>query len=115
MKRCFEPKRWDIWLADVMFEDLDCSKIRPVLVIDGTDCFVLSLKMTSKGPRVECSGEYQVKQWKEAGLIRPTVIRISKRISLTPDSLRKKIGVLQDMDINGVKASYQTLYGIKLT
>ena len=43
--------RWDIWIARVEFEEGTGSKIRPVLIIDGTRCYVLSLKITSHAPR----------------------------------------------------------------
>lgn len=87
--------RWDILLADVPFDDQPETKVRPVLVL-GEDVHVLDcLKMTSKPPR---PGEYLLRKWSEAGLRKPTVVRIGKRLSLGKCRIRKKIGTLHPAD-----------------
>ena len=93
-----------------MFEEGTASKVRPVLVIDGTSCYVLSLKITSHGPREEYTGEYPIKEWKEAGLLKPSTIRISKRLSLPPDSFIKRIGRLTPLDCDNVSRIYLDIY-----
>lgn len=44
-------QRWEIWEADVPFEDKPGSKRRPVLFLSETGMLVLSLKMTSHEAR----------------------------------------------------------------
>lgn len=92
--------KWDIYLANVPFEDLSQFKIRPVLILDDTAVLVDCLKMTSHVPRRD---EYALKDWKGAGLKKPTTIRMSKRLRLTSKQLIKKLGVLQPIDILEVK------------
>lgn len=88
--------KWDILLADVPFEDLPESKLRPVLVL-GDEAHVLDcLKMTSQLPR---TGEYVLRKWSEAGLHKPTTVRIGKRLMLDKCKVRKKIGALHPVDI----------------
>ena len=106
--------RWDIWVARVEFEEVTCSKIRPVLIIDGTRCYVLSLKITSHAPRTQFPGEYQIIEWKEAGLMKPSSIRISKQLNLPVDSFVKKIGRLTELDRFNVLRIYLDLYSDKL-
>ena len=87
---------WDIYIADVPFEDLPQSKLRPVIILGDSVFVVDCLKMTSKPPR---PGEYALQKWQEAGLLKPTTVRISKRLLLNRNSLRKRIGALHPIDI----------------
>lgn len=88
--------QWDIYLANVPFEDVPQSKVRPVLVIDDTAVIIDCIKMTSKPPR---RGEYVLKDWENAGLHKQTAVRISKRLRLEKARLIKQIGKLQLNDI----------------
>ena len=106
--------RWDIWIAKVEFEEGTGSKIRPVLIIDGTRCYVLSLKITSHVPRSQFPGEYQIIEWKEAGLMKPSTIRINKQLNLPADSFAKRIGRLTELDRLNVLKIYLDLYSGKL-
>ena len=106
--------RWDIWNAKVEFEEGAGSKIHPVLIIDGTRCYVLSLKITSHVPRSQFSGEYQIIEWKEAGLMKPSTIRISKQLNLPADSFVKRIGRLTELDCLNVLKIYFDIYSDKL-
>lgn len=89
--------KWDVYIADVPFEDIMESKVRPVVIVDDSivatiDC----IKLTSHPPR---SGEYALKYWKEAGLHKPTTVRLSKVLSLSPTNLKTRIGSLHIVDI----------------
>lgn len=88
--------RWDVYIADVPFEDLPRSKVRPVIILEDEVVLIDCLKMTSHPPR---DGEYALQKWQEAGLHKPTTVRISKRLVLPPDAFRKRIGALQPVDI----------------
>lgn len=89
-------KKWDICIANVPFEDLPQSKPRPVVVLEDKTVTVYCLKMTGQPPR---PGEYPIKRWKEAGLDKPTTVRISKRLSLPAKNILKRIGSLHPVDI----------------
>lgn len=89
-------RRWEIYLANVPFEDVAKSKIRPVLILGESVIVIDCLKMTSQPPR---RGEYVLKGWKESGLHKPTTVRLSKRLSLPKENLIKKIGMLSVVDI----------------
>ncbi|WP_242347400.1 type II toxin-antitoxin system PemK/MazF family toxin [Mucispirillum schaedleri] len=96
-------QKWEIWLAYIRFEDNpDKSKLRPVLVMDKENMYILSFKMTSHIPRQNYYGEYPIKYYKDAGLVKPTVIRLSKKLLLLENEFVNKIGRLHPFDINEV-------------
>lgn len=96
--------RWDIWEADVPFEEIKGSKKRPVVILSETEALVLSLKMTSHAPRYKkLEGEYELMKWEEAGLLKPTVVQCSKLLRLDKGALTdKKYGRLTATDIIGL-------------
>lgn len=102
--------KWDIWWADVAFEE-DLSKIkrRPVLIIDKQTACILSLKMTSHAPRKNFEGEYEIKDWQKAGLPKPTTIRVSKPIPLAKQSFQQKIGSLEAEERPAVQKIFDKL------
>lgn len=92
--------RWDVWAADVKFEDSPKIKSRPVLILEGKAIYVICLKMTGAEPRY---GEYKLKDWEYAGLKKPTTIRIKKVLHLYPRDLKYKIGELSPFDIANIE------------
>ncbi len=92
------PAKWEIWLADVPYEDVEGSKVRPVLVIDSQEPVIIVGKMTSKPPRPGYPYEYQITDWKNAGLKVQTTLRLSKILRLDMDRFRRKMGDLQPAD-----------------
>lgn len=99
-------KRWEIWEADVPFEEGSGRKNRPVLILSHKDCLVFSLKMTSHAPRYKrLEGEYEIMRWQEAGLEKPTVIQCSKKLKLDESRFTgKQYGRLTATDIIGLQA-----------
>ena len=99
------PEKWEIWDAKVKFEDdPDTVKERPVLVIDQSNCFLISLKITSHEPREQYFGEYVIMKWQEAGLSEESTIRCSKRLQLVAGDFIDKRGKLQPIDISNIRA-----------
>ncbi len=89
--------RYEIWDANVKFEDSNDVKQRPVLIWNNT-AFVAAYKMTGTD-RGNNKDEYRVEYWKEAGLDKPTAIRIVKPLKLNENDLVKKRGNLDPRDI----------------
>ncbi|MBQ0101085.1 MAG: PemK family transcriptional regulator [Lachnospiraceae bacterium] len=99
------PDKWEIWNAKVKFEDdPNTVKERPVLVIDKSNCFLISLKITSHEPREQCYGEYQIIKWQEAGLSEESTIRCTKRLMLVETDFLNHRGTLQPIDISNIRA-----------
>jgi len=85
-------KQWEIWDANVKFDDSDEIKKRPVLVIDAESGIAIALKMTTHPPRDD--NEYILKDWEKSGLKKPTTIRTSKVLHLLDSDIIKKRGSL---------------------
>lgn len=84
--------RYEIWSAKVKFEDSSEVKERPVLIWnDQTFLIVYKMTGTDRGDDLE---EYRIKYWKEAGLTKPTSIRLRKVLKLEKRDLIRKIGEL---------------------
>ena len=102
-------KPQDIWWVDFPYDDIENSKIRPVIVLrvfpDSLE--VLSLKLTSKQPRVidKIIDEYEVPifNWQEAKLRYPSVARISKVQLISSDKFLKKICTVADADWKNIE------------
>lgn len=104
-------KRYDLWWARVAYEDKpSISKIRPVLIIDQQICAILALKVTSHDKRENFWGEYEIKRWRQAGLSKPSTIRMSKLLKLEKCDFTDKIGTLHIVDIVAVEKCIERIY-----
>lgn len=102
--------RWDLWLANVYFEDDPTqSKQRPVVIVSMNPTVCISLKITSHAKR-NCMGEYEIKEWGFAGLNCPSVIRASKICRLKESDFYRKIGRLHPIDIKNLIHILSNLY-----
>lgn len=96
-------KQWDIWLAKVKFEDEpEKFKIRPVVIYDHQKALILSYKVTGQPPKEQYM-DYELQQWKEAGLDTISTIRLQKLLPLEERDFVKKIGRLKIKDILAIK------------
>ena len=104
-----DMKRWEIWEADVPFEENKGHKKRPVLILSEKEAIVFSLKMTSHDARYhKLEGEYEIMKWEEAGLKKPTVIQCSKRLQLKKEAFTGiQYGRLAATDIIGIQTMLQ--------
>ena len=98
--------RWEVWAANVKYEDSNTIKPRPVLVLADRGTYVICLKMTKTAPR---RGEYLLKEWQFVGLRYPTTVRIGKVLHMQARDLKYRIGSLCPLDM----ASIQTMLANK--
>ena len=90
-------KQYEIWDAIVRYEDDDGgAKQRPVLIWGEFD-YVAAYKMTGTD-RGDTGSEFKVEFWREAGLDKPTTIRIHKLLKLTKTDLVSYRGMLDRRD-----------------
>lgn len=97
--------RWDIWYAKVKFEDSNEVKNRPVLIYNNA-AYIIAYKMTSVD-RGDNSSYFKITHWKEAGLTKPTSVRIEKLLKLHDSDMIRRIGSLDERD--------QLLFEMRLT
>lgn len=89
---------WEVWFANVRFEDETGTKDRPVIITESGTVFVLALFVTSHVPRNNW-GEVELIKWQYAGLNRPSTVRVTRQLELLESDLRKRIGKLHPIDI----------------
>lgn len=89
--------RFEIWRAKVRFENSSEIKERPVLIWNDLAYVITAYKLTGTD-RGDNEKEYRIEYWQEAGLTKPTSIRISKVLQLRQTDLVSRIGVLDQRD-----------------
>ena len=93
-------KRWDVYWADVPYEDDPAqSKRRPVVIAKDNTLYVLTLRVTSKGPRENDQYDVVLTQWQFANLAQPSVVRVRKIAQIGPERVFERIGRLHPADI----------------
>ena len=94
--------KWDIILVTFPFTNLKSSKKRPALVISpdiynkGRDVVIAFI--TSKLEQEYKIGDYQIQNWREAGLPKPAMIRM-KFATIEKSIIIKTLGRLPEEDI----------------
>lgn len=92
-------KQWEVWYAKFPYEeDASIEKIRPVIIINVETLECLSVKVTSHDVREADKYDTPIKYWKEAGLKRPSVARVSKTMRLSNEKFVNRKGVLHEED-----------------
>ena len=95
-------EEWEIWWADVKFDDSDDSKRRPVLVLNSENTFFIKTdKKTTHEPRDIF--DYQIKNLDSCGLNKDSTIRLNKKITIEREKMIAKSGKLSKQDIVFVK------------
>lgn len=94
-------KPWEVWWADVKFEE-DKTKVkrRPVIILEDRKIFAVCVKTTSQRAR---EGEFDLQYYQYANLPKPTVVRISHILHLKETDLISKIGDLHPYDITMIR------------
>lgn len=98
----------DIVLLDYPFTDASGSKRRPGLVLlPEEDGDILFARITSK----EREGAFDIalEDWKSAGLAFPSIVRLSKMVSLNEELVLQPIGGLSLRDSHAVSAALERI------
>lgn len=108
------PQLWDVWRLAFEYEDKPgIKKERPVVIgaIDDTSALVLVAKVTSHEPRCNFPGEVALKDWKGAGLEKPSTVRCSKTLIVPLEAFRnlKRYGHLSEWDAQSVSNALRSL------
>ena len=110
-------EKGDIVLLPFPFTNLKTTKRRPALVISprvynlSGDSTVLFMTSNVNAPRKE--GDVELKEFKEAGLPKPTLVRM-KFVTIANALMLKKLGVIQDSDMKRIKAQVMKFFGMAL-
>lgn len=101
-------KTYDVYIGKVPYEQdeeipLPRYKARPVVIIDESVGYIISVApITSHEARKWDSGDYQIQDWREAGLDKPSAVRLDKAMDLSYLNIGRKIGRLTPRDIKNI-------------
>lgn len=104
-------KQGNVWLADVLFKGTRRTKQRPVIIVGNelaVDVDVIIAPVTTRQPRNQF--DVSLEYWKEAGLLKPSVARTSKIISVHGSELTRHIGALHNHDLERVLHMCRNLF-----
>ena len=90
-------KRWEIYWADVRFEDTSETKIRPIVIVNETMAFVVGFGVYSASPR-PMTTDFVIQDWKQAGLDHQSTIRTDRLVRIDKSDVHEKIGELSRKD-----------------
>ena len=108
-------KSGEIILVKFPFTNLDTTKKRPALVIQNIpfnkkESLVLIAMITSKIEGLNLDYDVLLLDWKTSGLLHPSLIRLSKMVTLESNLIEKKLGTLSQSDSTKVKKELKKLF-----
>ena len=95
---------FDLVLVPFPFSDRTAAvKQRPCFVLAsfkprGLEEHCLVSMVTSRLDGISFKGDVLVTHWKEAGLLKPSLIRLAKLVTMDSTLLRRKLGVVHSAD-----------------
>ncbi len=101
-----EPQQWEVWHARFNFEGSKGYKYRPVIILGCKADGSLVMMVTSSTNKLHMEHDYMIRNWKAAGLVKPSIARID-RIAEIPASYfgtAGRLGKLSDDDIASIAA-----------
>lgn len=105
------PEPWDVWHARFNYEGGRGYKYRPVIVAAVSDWSMVVIMVTSTMNKLHCPHDIVVRDWAEAGLDKPSIVRIDRiaEIPFQYAGTAGRIGRLTAHDIKVVKAALDEL------
>jgi len=107
--------RWDIVLVPFPFTNLTAVKRRPALVVSpdtsnrtGPDLVIAFL--TSQVDATPRAGDYRLQQWREAGLPKPTMLRM-KFATVARSVVIKTLGRVAETDRSAIRDALVAFFG----
>jgi mRNA interferase MazF len=105
----------DVVLVRFPFADLTATKKRPALVLTrtvrSTRYRLITLAMiTSQVEALKLDGDVLLKDWKAAGLLHPSLLRLAKVATTDVDLVDKTIGRLSVVDHAAARAAFRRVF-----
>lgn len=97
------------------FTSLEKVKKRPALVLCRTDgrqkiSLVTIAMITSRLEGLQLDGDVVLRNWERAGLLHPSLVRLSKVATLDGDLVEKQLGGLTDLDLKQVRQQFRRVF-----
>ena len=107
----------EIVLVPFPFTDSSATKKRPVLLLNNSEFsnrthLIMASMITSSLQSPQWPGDYEIKEWKEAGLLNPSKLRLGKIVTLQSSLILKKLGALSQKEIPEVIKNIKEVFGL---
>jgi mRNA-degrading endonuclease toxin of MazEF toxin-antitoxin module len=108
-------KPGDVVLVRFPFADLATTKKRPALVLTATTRSpryrLATLAMiTSQVEALKLEGDVALKDWKAAGLLHPSLLRLAKVATVDAELVDKTIGKLSTGDLGAARQAFRRVF-----
>ena len=108
-------KPGDVVLVRFPFADLTATKKRPALVLARTarsprNRLAILAMITSQVESLPLNGDVLLSEWKGAGLLHPSLLRIGKVATVDEDLIDKQIGRLAAPDHAAAAAAFRSVF-----
>lgn len=101
---------WGVYTAEFPYVESAGSKLRPVVVVSHAQSKHKLVVMLPVSSRIKAeSVDVVLHHWKEAGLLKPSVVRVHRLTTLRQPKLDAKLGNLSLDDTKQIQAALQTL------
>jgi len=106
---------FDLVLVPFPFTDLSAAKFRPCLVLSsihpvGLAAHYVVSMVTSQVAVARFPHDVIIREWREAGLPKPSLIRLAKMVTVEESVIRRRFGALRAEDANEVRRQFQRLF-----
>lgn len=99
------PRLWEVWHARFDFSEGHGYKYRPVIVVGIQEDGTLVVMVTGSENKLSLPHDYAIRDWKQAGLEKPSIARIDRIAEIPAGYLgsARRIGKLSGRDRDRVK------------
>ena len=106
---------YDLALVNFPFTSLAGNKKRPCLILcsyqpKNLESHYIIAMITSQINGLRFPGDVLLKKSKEAGLLKPSILRLSKIVTVEKSLIKGKLGRLADVDIKQSKKNFKSLF-----
>ena len=110
---CMTP--FDLVILPFPFTDLRSTKQRPCLILAalhprGLEEHYVVAMITSHISGLSFPGDTPLAAWREAGLPKPSLVRLAKVVTVERSLIRKKLGTLQEADRYAVRSQFLQVF-----
>ena len=115
MKKILSTTAFDIVLVPFPFSDLSLNKKRPCMVLSsispkGLNSHSVVSMITSNMMGLDFPYDYEIEDYLKAGLPKPSVLRLSKIVTIDNQIILSKLGKLQEADMEKVVSEFRKLF-----
>jgi mRNA interferase MazF len=106
---------FDLVLVPFPFTDLTTTKQRPCLILSafqpkGLDEHFVVAMVTSNLAGLIFPGDTRLTKWSEAGLPKPSIVRLAKVVTVERSLIRRTLGSLQGGDRQSIRRQFRQVF-----